>query len=93
MRCQAETKLGLQCSRTAILDSNYCWQHQEYESKLYQIKSPQDKKITESDKILNLERERLLNFDIKDSFLSLSVNPKFKIPEINNIFLNLLLKI
>jgi hypothetical protein len=90
MRCQAKTKLEIQCSRTIILDTNYCWQHQNYENKLYQIESPQGKdiKITESDKILDLERERLLNFDIKNSILSLSVNPKFKIPEIDNIINN-----
>ena len=30
MQCQATTKSGTQCSRKALPNSNYCWQHQNY---------------------------------------------------------------
>jgi len=33
MECQAITNAGTQCSRKAEPNSEYCWQHQDYESK------------------------------------------------------------
>jgi len=33
MECKAITNLGIQCSRTAELESKYCWQHQNYDAK------------------------------------------------------------
>jgi hypothetical protein len=32
MECQAITNVGTQCSRKALINSKYCWQHQNYES-------------------------------------------------------------
>jgi hypothetical protein len=77
MQCQATTNAGTQCSRKALSNSIYCWQHQNYKSN-----------ISESDKILDLEKERLKEFDINDAKLSLSTNVKFKVPEIDNIIQN-----
>lgn len=33
-KCQAITKSGKQCSRNAEPNSNYCWQHQNYQQKI-----------------------------------------------------------
>jgi hypothetical protein len=77
MQCQAITNAGTQCSRKSLSNSSCCWQHQNYKSN-----------ISESDKILDLEKERLKKFDINDVKLSLSTNVKFKIPEIDNIIQN-----
>lgn len=32
-RCRATTTKGTECTRDALSGSEYCWQHQNYESK------------------------------------------------------------
>jgi len=83
MECKATTNAGTQCSRTAKSNSSYCWQHQNYENG--EIK---EINLSESDKILSLERDRLQYFGIKESKISLSSDIKFKVPEIENIIQN-----
>lgn len=85
MQCCGITKLRLQCSRLEIPGSNYCWQHQ---NTIHQIDETKESIISESKKILELERERLSYFDIKEANLFLSKDIKFKDPEIENIILN-----
>jgi hypothetical protein len=57
MQCQAILKSGKQCSRKALLNSNFCWQHQNYASSI--VKS--EKVEIKSEKVENKNSNLLLS--------------------------------